>query len=91
MSTISKTVALQIAQNKVNQLALAASDEFTILLEKTQNVEQGWVFFFNSSDFVQTGNPLSKLAGNGPILVSHSGEVHELPSSIPWEDALKLL
>lgn len=88
MPKIAETAAFQLAQNRVNQLALGAGDEFKIFLEKTRSVDQGWVFFFNTSDFVLTGNPVSRLAGNGPIFVSNNGKVHDLPSSVPWENAL---
>jgi Immunity protein 35 len=91
MQYISEAVAFQLAQLRVNQLALATGDEFQILLGKTLNVGQGWVFFFNTSEFVQTGNPLSRLAGNGPIFVSNNGTVRELSSFLPWEEALKLV
>ena len=91
MPKITEAMAFQLAQARVNQLAQAAGDEFLIRVEKTQNVGQGWVFFFNTSDFVKTGNPVSRLAGNGPIFVTNNGLVHDLPSSLPWEDALNLV
>jgi hypothetical protein len=59
MPKITEALALQLAQRRVNQLASAAGDEFKILLENTRSVEQGWVFFFNTSDVVLTGNPIS--------------------------------
>lgn len=90
MPKITEAVAFQLAQARVTQLAQAAGDEFRILLGKTQNVGHGWVFFFNTSDFVQTGNPVSRLAGNGPIFVATNGTVHDLPSSLPLKVALKL-
>ena len=36
----------------------------------------GWVFYYNSEEYVRTGNFLSTLAGNGPVVVHRgSGEV----------------
>ncbi|MDR0634744.1 MAG: YrhB family protein [Azoarcus sp.] len=81
--------ATLLALDKIDQLARAAGDEFGILADFTREVEQGWVFFFNTADFVRTRNPVFALAGNGPILVTHEGDVFELPSAIPWEDAVK--
>ena len=80
--------AAVIARQRVDQLARLAGDQFEILPESTVEVEQGWVFFFNTVDFVRTRNPKTALAGNGPLLVTHDGQVHELPSAIPWRDAL---
>jgi immunity protein 35 of polymorphic toxin system len=83
--------AMLLARKRINQLAQAAGDHFEILSDSTKEIEEGWVFFFNTADFVRTRNPISALAGNGPILVTREGEIHELPSSIPWESAVKQL
>jgi hypothetical protein len=89
MDAITLEVAREIARREVEQLAKAAGDTFELLPEQTKYVEEGWLFFFNSSDFVQSRNPADALAGNGPLLVRHDGNVHHLPTSITWEEALK--
>jgi len=81
--------AYVLARKRVEYLAQAAGDEFEILRELTVEVRQGWIFFYNTADFVRTNNFSSSLAGNGPILVTHLGVVHELPSEVPWEDAVQ--
>jgi hypothetical protein len=81
--------AIALAKLRVDELAIIAHDRFEILPESSKETEQGWVFFFNSADFVRTRNPTTALAGNGPILVTRDGAIYELPSAIPWEDAVK--
>ena len=89
MSVINRESAIALARERINQLAQAAGDEFEILSDSTREIEGGWVFFFNTADFVRTGSPTSALAGNSPILVTHEGAIYELSSAIPWEDAVK--
>jgi hypothetical protein len=89
MPTLNRESAIALARQRINQLAQAVGDQFEILSESTREIEQGWVFFFNTADFVRTRNPASALAGNGPILVTREGIIHELPSAIPWEVAVK--
>lgn len=44
----------------------------------------GWVFFYNSKKFVDTGDKIYSLVGGGPIVViSSTEEVHELGSTRP--------
>jgi len=88
MDMISRAAAWQIAQAKVNELASAAGDDFALMPRETREVDQGWVFFFNSADYVRTGNYIHALAGNGPLLVLRDGDVVLLPSAVPWEDAI---
>jgi hypothetical protein len=88
MDTISSDAAMQIARAKVHELATLAGDDFALLPEATREIEQGWVFFFNSMDYVRTGDHLHALAGNGPLLVLRNGGVITLPSAVPWEDAI---
>jgi len=89
MPSLNRESAIALARKRIDQLAQAVGDQFEILSDSTKEIEQGWVFFFNTADFVRTRNPASALAGNGPILVTREGVIHELPSAIPWEDAVK--
>lgn len=91
MSGFNRESALALARERIDQLAQAVGDEFEILSDTTREIEQGWVFFFNTADYVRTRNPTAALAGNGPLLVTREGVIHELPSAIPWEDAVRQL
>ena len=88
MTKYDRESASHIARLRINQLASEAGDKFELLLDATVEIESGWVFFFNTVDFVRTRNPSSALAGNGPILVTREGVIHELPSATPWEEAV---
>jgi hypothetical protein len=88
MSSINDSSALKLAEAKVHELGAACGDEFEILYEETQEIEQGWVFFYNAADYVRTRNPLSALAGNGPLLVLRDGRIAVLPTSVPWQEAV---
>ncbi|MDA9549707.1 hypothetical protein ACM43_35675 [Bradyrhizobium sp. CCBAU 45321] len=54
-------------------------------------IDEGWVFFYNTREFVETGKPSARLAGNGPIFVDRDGRIHQLPTSMPWEESLERL
>jgi hypothetical protein len=86
---ITKAQAAAIASAKVKELARAADDRFEILEDQTKEVDRGWVFFFNSADFVRTRDPLDALAGNGPILVFRDGRIAQLSTAVPLEESLK--
>jgi hypothetical protein len=90
MPSFDREYAITLAHARIGQLAQAAGNQFEILSDCTKEIEQGWVFFFNTVDFIRTRNPIFALAGNGPILVTREGVIYELPSAIPWEEAVKL-
>lgn len=54
----------------------------------TQTYEDGWLFFYNSAEYLETGSFLSRSAGNGPIFVCRSGTAHCLPTHQPFEQSL---
>ncbi|KYG01772.1 hypothetical protein BE21_56135 [Sorangium cellulosum] len=55
-----------------------------ILDEKTIEKPYGWVLFYNSRLYVETGELIHSLIGGGPIVVlSETGEVVELGSARP--------
>ncbi len=43
--------------------------------ELTKEFESGWVFFYNSSEFVRTRRAGVALFGNAPLIVGHDGRV----------------
>lgn len=88
MAIISKS-AMELAEERVAALGAASGNEFVLMRDKTIEVSGGWVFFYNSREFVETGDPISSLAGNGPIFVDHGGTVHHLPTAILWEEAIR--
>lgn len=48
-----------------------------------QEVADGWVFYYDSEQFIRTGEPKAALLGNVPLLVDrHTGHVRTLPFSL---------
>lgn len=86
--TINRNAALKIAEARVLALGAAAGDTFQILPSETRELEHGWLFFFNSADYVRTHDPMFALAGNGPVLVRRTGQVAMLPSAAAWQDMI---
>ncbi len=87
-STNAESGALKLAEAKVHEPGRACGDELGILREETKEIEQGWVFFYNSADYVRTRHPLSALVGNGPLLVLRDGRIAVLPTSVSWQEAM---
>ena len=63
---------------------------FVLLDEMTQEQPFGWVFFYDSSRHVETGDVRDAVAGNAPVVVTRSdGRVHETGSGHPLDHYLK--
>ena len=89
MTPITRELATSLAKDRIDEIAASVGDEFAILAEKTVETDSGWVFFYNSKEFIETRNPIASLAGNGPIFVNVDGTVHDLPTSTTWEVAMQ--
>jgi hypothetical protein len=87
--TISFDQAKVLAEKTVRALSAASGDEFDIIHNNTIDASEGWIFFYNSKEFIRTGDFHCALAGNGPILVDRNGVVKVLPSAVPWEVAIR--
>ena len=60
--------------------------ELRILDEHTIEADFGWVFFWQSQRFLETGNFSDQLAGNGPLIVDRrDGTVHRTGTAHPVE------
>jgi hypothetical protein len=64
--------------------------EFIVQPQYTIERSFGWVFFYNSKRYIETGNVLDGLAGNAPIVVTRSdGRVHVTGTALPLEQYLE--
>jgi hypothetical protein len=78
-----------LAEREVDAIAAAVGDDFVVIHDETVEIAEGWVFFYNSREFVETGDFRDALAGNGPIFVDRDGLVKRLPTAIRRETAIK--
>ena len=84
---ISFEQAKVLAETIVRARADAINDEFVIIGNET--IDKGWLFFYNSKEFIETGDYSAALAGNGPIFVDRDGAVKTLPTAITWQEATR--
>lgn len=85
-----------MTRNEARQLALEAinersgsSHELVVLDDHTIERSYGWIFFYQTKRFIETGNFIYALGGNGPVVVEHStGNVSLLGTGRPLEEIL---
>lgn len=59
-------------------------------LTKTQEESFGWVFFYQTKEFLETGNLSAMLAGNAPFIVNRrDGGIHVLGTANPVDVYLR--
>jgi hypothetical protein len=73
----------------LKQLERDTGCELVMLDSNTLEREFGWVFFYNSKLYVETGDISHALAGNAPIVVtSIDGRIHVTGTARPLEHYL---
>ncbi len=80
---LTKSEALEIVSKRLQQMSTSA-DPFVVVEKSTVEKPFGWVFFYNSKKFLETGEYRHRLAGNGPVIVNkHNGSVEFFGASRP--------
>ncbi len=80
------------AKARVEQELAASHDgmtEHTLLVRNDATIEKpwGWVFFYNTQRFIETGDIIHALAGNAPYLVERAtGRVLATGTAYPTAD-----
>jgi hypothetical protein len=88
--TITKVEAEKIARDYVKAKEAGAGCGLVLLDESTMERDFGWVFFYNSKDYLETGEIRHTLAGNAPIVVTRAdGAVHVTGTALPLERYLE--
>jgi hypothetical protein len=81
--------ARRIVLEYLKQLERDAGCELVMLDANTLEREFGWVFFYNSKRYVETGDICHALAGNAPIVVtSRDRRIHVTGTARPVEHYL---
>jgi hypothetical protein len=87
---VTREQARAIAQNYLNKIAGGDETELVLLLDATIERAFGWVFFYNSRRFVETGDPDSVMAGNAPFIVSATdGSIYDTGTAEPIENYIE--
>jgi hypothetical protein len=81
---LSKEEAISIATNYVK--AETTKYELVVLLQETREFDLGWVFFYQSRKYVESGDYRDMLGGNAPIIVNkYDGSIHVTGTSYSIE------
>lgn len=73
---ITKSEAYQIASKFLEQ-ELCKAYPCQIIEEATKEIDEGWIFFYQTKAYLETGDPIKAFAGNAPIIVNRSdGSIH---------------
>ncbi|WP_242354793.1 MULTISPECIES: YrhB domain-containing protein [unclassified Anaeromyxobacter] len=87
---MTKREAEERALIHVNLVFEGRNDSVVIVDEATIRKPYGWVFFYQSRKYMESGNLSDMLAGNGPIVVLDSdASIHELGTAYAVEDELR--
>ncbi|MBP6841482.1 MAG: hypothetical protein KA190_29550, partial [Kofleriaceae bacterium] len=72
----------------LRQRGVGGAEGVAILDELTTEKAYGWIFYCNSRRFVETGDLLHCLIGQGPnVVMRETGEIVELGSQHPSDEA----
>lgn len=78
--------AMALARAHLDDLENLNADA-TLQLVEDATIEKafGWVFFYNSSKYLESGSPSDALLGNAPIIVKRDGTLHATGTAHPIE------
>ncbi|CAA9496823.1 MAG: hypothetical protein AVDCRST_MAG67-1763 [uncultured Solirubrobacteraceae bacterium] len=82
--------AQALATREVERIAAESGlHDLVLISDKTQEVSEGWVFFWDSEKHLTTGDVRDALGGGGPIFVDRSdGSLAMVWSGESWQTAL---
>ena len=88
MRAISYSAARQAAINEIKMISAETVGALAMVDSPPRPVGSGWIFTYNTLDYLRTVDALQSLAGNGPLYVYADGTVQRLTSGVPIEDAV---
>ena len=84
---ISYAQAKEIVIEELAGLERESGTRLVLLEEQTRTESFGWVFFYNSAEFVRSGDVRHALAGNAPLIVDRAdGRIESAGSAVSVDD-----
>jgi hypothetical protein len=84
---LERTDALGLVSRKLAEMA-PDGEQWVVVNDKTLDKPYGWIFFYNSKEFIETGHAPHRLAGNGPVIVNKFTGSIDFFGSAPPIDAI---
>jgi hypothetical protein len=90
VSTITAAQAKELALEWVQKQRVGEGDECVLVERSTMERPFGWVFFYGSKRYIETGESRYALAGNAPVVVTRvDGRIHHTGTAFPIEHYLE--
>ena len=87
---LDRETAQKLVEEEINRSYTTPGDRLVIQEEETIEKEYGWIFFYTSQRFLETGDVNHMLAGNAPIVVDRrTGTLTPLGTAEPFENYLR--
>jgi len=81
--------AVEIAESELRKIEAQSYGDLPrlkLLLNETIEEDFGWVFFYNTEQYLSSGNISESLAGNAPFIIDRiQGTIHETGTAEPIE------
>lgn len=81
--------ARALARHQIAGLAVDSGLDLVLCSDRTIDADIGWVFFYESRQYLDSRDERDRLMGNAPILVCCSGDVHLLGTTMPVEEYIE--
>jgi hypothetical protein len=88
--SITREQARAAAKRYVANVSADGGTEYVVVEELTREYDFGWVFFYNTRAYVETGDEMQMAVGNAPVIVSRDGAVHVTGTAHPVEHYIDL-
>lgn len=85
---LTRDEAQAIALQYISKLEEDVEEPLELLESETLVKHFGWVFFYNSKAYVDTGLFKHQLAGNAPFIVDTNGSIHQLGTAQSIEESI---
>jgi hypothetical protein len=89
MMTLNK--AKRIALESLADRTGRSPTELVLVDELTECKRLGWIFFYESRAFIESGDVQKAIGKTGPVVVTHCGQVHHLRGDRPAAEVIREL
>jgi hypothetical protein len=83
-SNEARALAIKAIESFQNESRIA----FSLLEHDTITFEDGWIFYWDSTAYIESGKFEDAIAGNAPLVIFKNGDIRQAPTSLSEPSAI---
>ncbi len=85
---LSREEAQEVAREQIKRIQTSTGIDLTLVDADTVEFDEGWIFYWDSTGYLETGDFGMAIGGNAPFVIFKDGAIRQAPTAYAKPEAI---